>query len=186
MTASGRRLHPCRRFPLFKFFGDIVDFWQLQTRIRDLISSVQEEENNNERERTLEQKEAESGRRGTESFLGGVIIFVLWFCGTDCGGVGHGAAVRGGRGDGGGGRRRGGGSSYCQILRGEAAQARQAPPGGGTVELLHLLRQLLLQTPLLLVLLRVGELHHNGRRAALRKKKETETEKKVTSLKENP
>lgn len=44
-------------------FGDIVDFWQLQTRIRDLISSIQEEENNNERERMGEQKEAESRRR---------------------------------------------------------------------------------------------------------------------------
>lgn len=90
--------------------------------------------------------------------------------GTDCGGVGHGAAVRGGGGgDGAGGRR--GGSPYSQILRGEAAQARQTPPGGRTVELLHLLRQLLLQTPLLLVLLRVGELHHDGRRAALRGRK---------------
>ena len=92
-------------------------------------------------------------------------MFLVW--GTDCGGVGQGAAVRGGGGGGDDGGRRGG-SPYSQILRGEAPQAGQAPPGGRTVELLHLLRQLLLQTPLLLVLLRVGELHHDGRRAALR------------------
>lgn len=127
---------------------------------------------NNDRAKGGTAEQEEAGRRrqeASESILGYCFKVDVFGWGTDCDGVGHGAAVRDGGGDGGGGRR--GGTPYSQILRGEAAQARQAPPGGGAVELLHLLRQLLLQTPLLLVLLRVGELHHDGRRAALRGRK---------------
>lgn len=41
--------------------------------------------------RTKGGREQEEG----QSILG-FLFFFLWFCGTDCGGVGHGAAVRGG------------------------------------------------------------------------------------------